>query len=46
MNKTKLLITSVILTTAISITAFAGQWKQDIVGWWYQNDDGCYLRNA
>ncbi len=22
--------------------AFAGQWKQDEKGWWYQNDDGSY----
>ena len=46
MNKTKLLITSVILTAAMSITAFAGQWKQDSVGWWYQNDDGSYPKNT
>ncbi len=23
-------------------TAFAGQWVQDSVGWWYQNDDGTW----
>ena len=46
MNKTKLLITSVILTAAMSITAFAGQWKQDSVGWWYQNDDGSFSKNV
>lgn len=46
MNKIKLLIISVILTATMSITAFAGQWKQDSVGWWYQNDDGSYPKNA
>lgn len=46
MNKIKLLITSVILTAAMSITAFAGQWKQDSVGWWYQNDDGSFSANV
>lgn len=25
------------------ITAYAGTWKQDASGWWYQNDDGSYL---
>lgn len=24
------------------IPAFAGQWKQDSKGWWWQNDDGSY----
>lgn len=42
-----------ILTTALAglmvltsfTTAFAGQWQQDEVGWWYQNDDGSYISN-
>lgn len=46
MNKIKLLITSVVLTAAMSITAFAGQWKQDSIGWWYQNDDGSFSANV
>ena len=25
-----------------STTAFAAGWRQDNVGWWYQNDDGTY----
>lgn len=24
------------------MTTFAGEWKQDATGWWYQNDDGGY----
>lgn len=29
--------------TVLSCTpAFAGQWKQDSIGWWWQNDDGSY----
>ncbi len=27
---------------AFPMTAFAGQWKSDHVGWWYQNDNGSY----
>ena len=26
-----------------SITAYAGQWRQDTSGWWYQNDNGSYM---
>lgn len=29
-------------SVCMSITAFAGQWRQDSNGWWYQNDDGSY----
>ena len=30
------------LTAAMSVSSFAGQWKLDDTGWWYQNDDGSY----
>lgn len=46
MKKIILLIATITATIAMSITAFAGQWKQDNVGWWYQNDDGSYPKNA
>ncbi|WP_034600237.1 hypothetical protein [Lacrimispora aerotolerans] len=46
MNKIKLLFTATIMTTAMCITSFAGQWKQDAKGWWYQNDDGSYPVNS
>lgn len=36
----------VVLTAGLSvlscIPAFAGQWKQDSKGWWYQEDNGSY----
>lgn len=28
-----------------SITAYAGEWKQDGRGWWWQEDDGSYVVN-
>jgi len=28
-----------------TIVSFAGEWKQDNVGWYYQNDDGSYVKN-
>ncbi|MGI5946926.1 MAG: hypothetical protein ACOX8K_05915 [Lachnospiraceae bacterium] len=30
------------LSVLSSMTAFAGEWKQDERGWWWQNDDGSY----
>ncbi len=40
----KLLIVLMTATIALNstIVSFAGEWKQDSVGWWYQNDDGHY----
>lgn len=37
------LITS--LSVLGSLSAYAGEWKQDEVGWWYSNDDGSYTTN-
>lgn len=39
--KNKLWVTVIagIMSLAMSMTAFAGQWMQDTTGWWYQNDD-------
>lgn len=42
----KVFITSVLLSSALSITALAGEWKQDDIGWWYQNDDGSYTTDT
>ena len=41
-NWKKLLLTVVPATLAVSFTAFAGQWSQDMNGWRYENDDGNY----
>lgn len=42
MKKTKLLIATSIFSVIMSMTALAGEWKQDTTGWRYQNDDGSY----
>lgn len=43
-------IATVILITGLSVigttTAFAGQWKQDSTGWWWQEDDGSWPSNV
>lgn len=31
-----------LMTVAAAAPSFAGQWRQDYSGWWYQNDDGSY----
>lgn len=33
------------MTISMSMTAFAGQWKQDTTGWWYVEDNGNYPTN-
>ena len=34
------------LSAVAVMPAFAGQWKSDFKGWWYQNDDGSYPNNG
>ncbi|MFT4106221.1 MAG: hypothetical protein QM657_10715 [Lacrimispora sp.] len=46
MKKFKLLLLTTAMSLAMSVVSFAGQWKQDTVGWWYQNDDGTYSANS
>lgn len=45
MKKAKLLIATLCMSSIMSMTAMAGQWKQDSIGWWYQNDNGSYPAN-
>lgn len=35
-----------ILALSSAVTSFAGQWKQDTTGWWYENDDASYLKDG
>lgn len=34
------------MSLCLSFTAYAGEWKQDDNGWWWQNDDGTYPTNT
>ncbi len=45
MRKMLTAILSVSLLLCMSMTVFAGTWKQDARGWWYQNDDETWPRN-
>lgn len=42
----KLLFAAVPMTMALSFTSLAGEWHEDMVGWWYENDDGSCLKNG
>lgn len=46
MRKRALALMAVLLSGMMSISSYAGEWKQDNVGWWYQNDDGSYPANS
>lgn len=35
-----------LMTVAMTMNVFAGQWQQDIGGWWYQSDNGSYLKDG
>lgn len=37
---------SVAMIIAHSMTIYAGDWKKDNIGWWYQNSDGSYTTNS
>ena len=39
-------IMAAIMSVGLSMTSFAGTWKQDNVGWWYQNTDNSYPKSA
>lgn len=45
-KKIKLLVVTGIMAGVMGITAYAGEWRQDASGWWYQNDDGTFPANT
>lgn len=42
MKKFFTVISAAVMTLACSMPSYAGTWKQDMTGWWYQNGDGTY----
>lgn len=45
-NFVKVLSVAALLGMFSTSTAFAGEWKSDNTGWWYQNNDGSYPTNT
>ncbi|MCI8606236.1 MAG: hypothetical protein HFG72_05215 [Hungatella sp.] len=42
----KIMFVSMVLSLLCSMAVYAGQWRLDHVGWWYENDDGTYASNG
>lgn len=40
MKKLVVLLFATFFVVSASVVSFAGEWKQDNIGWWYLNDDG------
>lgn len=45
-NIVKLVVMIGVMSVTIGLTAYAGEWKHDAGGWWYQTDDGSYPQNG
>lgn len=45
-NFVKVLTLATLLSAFSPLTSFAGEWKSNNNGWWYQNDDGSYPKNT
>lgn len=37
-----LIVLTMMMSWSMAISSFAGQWKENGIGWWYENDDGSY----
>lgn len=46
MKKCVILATGLIVSFGLSFTSYAGEWKQNENGYWWQNDDGSYPSNG
>ena len=46
MKKSVVLGVGLILSIGLSFVSYAGEWKQDTNGQWWQNDDGTYPKNS
>jgi len=45
-KKTAILVLAGLLVMLCSVTAFAGQWKQDAKGWWWDNGNGTWPKST
>ena len=41
-NILKTFMAALTITTSMTMVSFAGQWQQDQIGWWWQEDNGSY----
>lgn len=40
-----ILTSTLIMGLSLPLLSYAGEWKQDAIGWWYQNNDNSYPVN-
>lgn len=40
------LLCTIGLSLSLPLLSYAGEWKQDDKGWWYENTDGSYLKGG
>lgn len=40
------LILATMMASSMSMTALAGSWEQDVMGWWYLEDDGSFASDG
>lgn len=45
-KKISLVLCTISFSMFMLVTAFAGSWKQDSIGWWYQEDNGSYPQHT
>lgn len=38
-------VSTMMMVIMATVTVYAGEWKQDTSGWWYENTDGTHLAN-
>ncbi|WP_124068231.1 hypothetical protein [Clostridium sp. E02] len=46
MKKFNVLLVTALFSLLLSFSAFAGEWKQNDTGWWYENENGTYPMNG
>lgn len=46
MKKLVCMLAAFLIVTTSNFVSFAGQWQQNNIGWWWQNDDGSYPTNT
>ena len=46
MKRFSAFIVVLVITMLMTVPAYAGQWRVDNTGWWYQEDNGSYPRDA
>lgn len=45
-KRVKILLAMTVLTLAAAFSSYAGQWKEDSTGWWYDNGNGTWPANC